>query len=83
MLVHLLEGITQVALMISSSTISTALMTKHLSSFTFVWWEKMERAMVRVGGGWADLAEYLKVYVAHHGSNKCYELPIEGGRTDK
>ena len=39
--------------------------------------------MVRVGGGWADLAEYLKVYVAHHGSKKCYELPIEGGRTDK
>ena len=42
-----------------------------------------ERAMVRVGGGWADLAEYLKVYVTHHGSKKCYELPIEGGRTDE
>ena len=43
MLARLLEGITQVALMISSSTISTALMVKHLSCFTFVWWEKMER----------------------------------------
>ena len=30
-----------------------------------------ERAMVRVGGGWADLGEYLKEYVAHHGSKKC------------
>ena len=24
--------------------------------------------MVRVGGGWADLREYLRVYVEHHGS---------------
>ena len=42
-----------------------------------------ERATVRVGGGCADLAEYLKVYVGHHGSRKCYELRIEGGWTDK
>ena len=27
-----------------------------------------ERAMVRVGGGWEDLAEFLKRYVAHHKS---------------
>ena len=33
--------------------------------------------MVCVGGGWADLAEYLKAYVAHHGSkNCCYEWTI-------
>ena len=26
-----------------------------------------ERVMVRVGGGWADLGEYLKQYALHHG----------------
>lgn len=26
-----------------------------------------ERVMVRIGGGWADLAEYLKEYAGHHG----------------
>lgn len=30
--------------------------------------ENGERVMVRVGGGWADLSEYLRVYVEHHGS---------------
>ena len=30
-----------------------------------------ERAMVRVCGGWADLDEYLKRYVAHYGSKNC------------
>ena len=30
-----------------------------------------ERAMVRVGCGWADLGDYLKVYVTHHGSKNC------------
>ncbi|KAL8704145.1 MAG: hypothetical protein Q9201_002695 [Fulgogasparrea decipioides] len=29
--------------------------------------ENGERVMVRVGGGWADLAEYLKEYAIHHG----------------
>jgi hypothetical protein len=29
--------------------------------------ENGERVMVRVGGGWADLGEYLKEYVSHHG----------------
>lgn len=29
--------------------------------------ERGERVMVRVGGGWADLSEYLKEYVSHHG----------------
>lgn len=28
--------------------------------------EKGERVMVRVGGGWADLGEYLKEYASHH-----------------
>ena len=42
-----------------------------------------ERATVRVSGRCADLAEYLKLFVAHHGSKECYELRIEGGRMDK
>ncbi|KAL2111304.1 hypothetical protein VUR80DRAFT_10309 [Thermomyces stellatus] len=29
--------------------------------------ENGERVMVRVGGGWADLGEYLKDYATHHG----------------
>lgn len=29
--------------------------------------ENGERVMVRIGGGWADLGEYLKEYVTHHG----------------
>ena len=29
--------------------------------------EAGERVMVRIGGGWADLAEYLKEYASHHG----------------
>ncbi|KAF1991351.1 hypothetical protein K402DRAFT_416667 [Aulographum hederae CBS 113979] len=29
--------------------------------------ENGERVMVRVGGGWADLGEYLRQYVEHHG----------------
>ncbi|KAJ6438550.1 GAS2 domain-containing protein [Purpureocillium lavendulum] len=29
--------------------------------------EHGERVMVRVGGGWADLSEYLKAYATHHG----------------
>ncbi|KAK3685492.1 hypothetical protein B0T22DRAFT_429194 [Podospora appendiculata] len=29
--------------------------------------ENGERVMVRVGGGWADLGEYLKEYASHHG----------------
>ncbi|KAL2144112.1 hypothetical protein VTI28DRAFT_9566 [Corynascus sepedonium] len=28
--------------------------------------ERGERVMVRVGGGWADLGEYLKEYASHH-----------------
>ena len=29
--------------------------------------EAGDRVMVRVGGGWADLGEYLKEYASHHG----------------
>jgi hypothetical protein len=31
--------------------------------------------MVRVGGGWADLGEYLREYVIHHGRRKVSETP--------
>lgn len=41
--------------------------------------ERGERVMVRVGGGWADLAEYLKEYAAHHGSKR---RAVSGGRIE-
>ncbi|OJJ43844.1 hypothetical protein ASPZODRAFT_73491 [Penicilliopsis zonata CBS 506.65] len=34
-----------------------------------------ERVMVRVGGGWADLGEYLREYAIHHGRQKATEAP--------
>lgn len=47
--------------------------------------EDGERVMVRVGGGWADLGEYLREYVHHHGrravSNgrvEVQDLPTQG-----
>lgn len=41
--------------------------------------EQGERVMVRVGGGWADLGEYLKEYALHHGrrSNHGSESKLE------
>ncbi|KAL8659193.1 MAG: hypothetical protein Q9202_007234 [Teloschistes flavicans] len=39
--------------------------------------ENGERVMVRIGGGWADLAEYLKEYAIHHGRRTA-----SGGRFD-
>jgi hypothetical protein len=36
-----------------------------------------ERVMVRVGGGWADLAEYLKEYALHHGRRSVSENKFE------
>lgn len=41
--------------------------------------EHGERVMVRVGGGWADLGEYLKEYALHHGrrSNQGSESRLE------
>lgn len=37
--------------------------------------EEGQRVMVRVGGGWADLGEYLREYVIHHGRRKVSETP--------
>ncbi|KAJ5570181.1 uncharacterized protein N7459_009611 [Penicillium hispanicum] len=37
--------------------------------------EDGQRVMVRVGGGWADLGEYLREYVIHHGRRKVSETP--------
>ncbi|OJJ69100.1 hypothetical protein ASPBRDRAFT_198667 [Aspergillus brasiliensis CBS 101740] len=37
--------------------------------------EKGERVMVRVGGGWADLAEYLREYAIHHGRRHVSDTP--------
>lgn len=36
-----------------------------------------ERVMVRVGGGWADLADYLRQYAEHHGSRTVSSSGIE------
>jgi Tfp pilus assembly protein PilX len=39
--------------------------------------ENGERVMVRVGGGWADLAEYLKTYAEHHGHRTVSDGKVE------
>ncbi|KIW06227.1 uncharacterized protein PV09_02703 [Verruconis gallopava] len=39
--------------------------------------ENGERVMVRVGGGWADLGEYLKTYAEHHGHRTVSEGRVE------
>ena len=41
--------------------------------------ENGERVMVRVGGGWADLGEYLKEYASHHSrrSGKAGEVEVK------
>ena len=39
--------------------------------------ESGERVMVRIGGGWADLAEYLKEYATHH-----RRRTVSGGQFD-
>ena len=36
-----------------------------------------ERVMVRVGGGWADLADYLRDFASHHGSRTVSEGNLE------
>lgn len=46
--------------------------------------EDGKRVMVRVGGGWADLGEYLREYVLHHGRRKVSETPrveVQGVKT--
>ncbi|RAL02699.1 GAS2 domain protein [Aspergillus ibericus CBS 121593] len=37
--------------------------------------ESGERVMVRVGGGWADLGEYLREYAIHHGRRHVSDTP--------
>ncbi|RMD42538.1 hypothetical protein DV735_g2606, partial [Chaetothyriales sp. CBS 134920] len=39
--------------------------------------ENGERVMVRVGGGWADLGEYLREYSAHHRSKSVGDGVVE------
>jgi hypothetical protein len=39
--------------------------------------EDGERVMVRVGGGWADLGEYLRQYAEHHGRRTVSEGKLE------
>lgn len=39
--------------------------------------ENGERVMVRVGGGWADLGEYLRQYAEHHGRRTVSEGKLE------
>ena len=39
--------------------------------------EHGERVMVRVGGGWADLGEYLKVFASHHRRNVVLDSKVE------
>ncbi|KAI1814539.1 hypothetical protein GGS20DRAFT_576809 [Poronia punctata] len=39
--------------------------------------EQNERVMVRVGGGWSDLGEYLRDYAVHHGSRSRGESKVE------
>jgi hypothetical protein len=40
-----------------------------------------ERCMVRVGGGWADLGEYLRQYAEHHGHRTFSDGKLEVGGT--
>lgn len=39
--------------------------------------EQNERVMVRVGGGWSDLGEYLRDYAIHHGSRSKGEGKVQ------
>lgn len=39
--------------------------------------ERNERVMVRVGGGWSDLGEYLREYALHHGRRSRGEGKVE------
>ena len=38
--------------------------------------EDRERVMVRIGGGWADLGEYLREYANHHGQRSISDSPF-------
>ncbi|KAI0166711.1 hypothetical protein GGR52DRAFT_71518 [Hypoxylon sp. FL1284] len=39
--------------------------------------DKGERVMVRIGGGWADLGEYLREYAVHHSSRSKGEGKVD------
>lgn len=39
--------------------------------------ETGERVMVRIGGGWADLGEYLREYASHHGRRSVSDSPFD------
>lgn len=39
--------------------------------------EHGERVMVRIGGGWADLGEYLRVFASHHRRNVVLDGKVE------
>lgn len=39
--------------------------------------EQGERVMVRIGGGWADLGEYLREYASHHSSRSKGEGKVD------
>ena len=36
-----------------------------------------ERVMVRIGGGWADLGEYIREYAGHHGQRSVSDRPFD------
>ncbi|KAI1330159.1 hypothetical protein F5Y16DRAFT_47703 [Xylariaceae sp. FL0255] len=67
------------------STSSQAIRAYHLSRsgetpiklFIRCVGENNERVMVRVGGGWSDLGEYLRDYATHHGSRSKGEGKVE------
>lgn len=42
-----------------------------------------ERVMVRVGGGWADLGEYLRQYAEHHGHRTVSDGRVEVSSVEK
>ncbi|KAB8291777.1 hypothetical protein EYC80_006572 [Monilinia laxa] len=51
---------------------------KPIKLFVRLVGEHGERVMVRVGGGWADLGEYLKEYASHHGRR----APVDTDRVE-
>jgi hypothetical protein len=52
-------------------------MGKPIKLFIRTVGENGERVMVRVGGGWADLGEYLRQYAEHHGRRTVSEGKLE------
>jgi hypothetical protein len=50
---------------------------KPIKLFVRLVGENGERVMVRVGGGWSDLGEYLRQYAEHHGRRTASEGKFE------